>query len=60
MCFHLGYTAAFIYDYGSAKERQTDEKETEQLKKEIEDEITKNNKELVYAHPVSTLKLCFA
>lgn len=54
MCFHLGYTEAFIWDRGTDKERITGQEETAEIKREITEEITKNNKELVYAHPVCT------
>lgn len=54
MCFHLGFTKAFIWDYGTDKERVTSEEETAQIKKEIIEELTKNNNELVYAHAWQT------
>jgi taurine dioxygenase len=51
LCFHLGMTAAFIWDYGTTKERLTGPSETQQLLDEMEDVFTKAvDKRLIYKH----------
>ncbi|KAK7465206.1 hypothetical protein BaRGS_00037610, partial [Batillaria attramentaria] len=50
LCFHNGGTNAFVWDYGTDQERQTDARETQLLLREIHHEITKDNNRLVYSH----------
>ncbi|KAL8583793.1 hypothetical protein ACOMHN_036428 [Nucella lapillus] len=50
ICFHLGMTGGFMWDYETDKERSTDRKETAQILKEMYAEITKDNNRLVYSH----------
>lgn len=49
MCFHLGMTAAFVWDYGTRDERVTGTKETASILQEIEDAISEHS-DLIYAH----------
>ena len=53
MCFHLGMTEAFIFDYDSTNARVTKPEETRQILKEIHHEFVKNDKALQYSHKVS-------
>ncbi|XP_060562968.1 alpha-ketoglutarate-dependent taurine dioxygenase-like [Ruditapes philippinarum] len=50
LCFHLGMTEAFIWDYGTDQQRITEHKETMKLLQEIHDEIVKDNRRLIYSH----------
>ncbi|XP_076449588.1 (3R)-3-[(carboxymethyl)amino]fatty acid oxygenase/decarboxylase-like isoform X1 [Babylonia areolata] len=50
ICFHLGMTGGFVWDYGTDKERSTDRRETAQILQEMYREITKDNNRLVYSH----------
>lgn len=53
MCFHLGMTEAFVWDYGTAEERMTNWQETKQILKEIYQEFVKDNGAMQYAHKYS-------
>ena len=46
-------TEAFIWDYGTDKQRVTEYKETVKLLQEIHDEIVKDNRRLIYSHKVN-------
>lgn len=50
ICFHLGMTGGFVWDYGTENARQTDRRESSQLLKEMYQEITKDNNRLIYSH----------
>ena len=52
LCFHLGMTAAFIWDYGTAEARLTGSAETEEILNEMEDVFTRlaAEKGLIYKH----------
>ncbi|XP_045157201.1 alpha-ketoglutarate-dependent taurine dioxygenase-like [Mercenaria mercenaria] len=50
LCFHLGMTEAFVWDYGTDKERVTSQQETRQILQEIHNEIVKDNRRLIYSH----------
>ncbi|XP_072173336.1 (3R)-3-[(carboxymethyl)amino]fatty acid oxygenase/decarboxylase-like [Diadema setosum] len=50
MCFHLGMTEAFIWDYGTERERFTDYEETARILEEIHHEFVKDNKAIQYSH----------
>lgn len=50
MCFHLGMTESFAWDYGQPNARFTDEKETRALLREIYNEIVKDGGKLQYSH----------
>lgn len=50
MCFHLGMTAAYVWDYGTDKQRVTSPEETVKIHEEIHNEIVKDNKRLIYSH----------
>lgn len=47
----------FIWDYGTKTQHTADQRETNEILKEIHDEITKDNNRLVYSHKVSLVKL---
>ena len=53
LCFHLGMTEAFIWDYGQPSERCTSTQETKSVLTEIHNEIIKDNQSLLYSHKVS-------
>jgi len=55
LCFHLGMTEAFVWDYGQPSERWTDVQETKSILMEIHKEIVKDNRSLLYSHTVSVL-----
>lgn len=50
LCFHLGMTESFIWDYKTPEERQTDEDESYALLREIHCEFVKDDKARQYAH----------
>jgi taurine dioxygenase len=52
MCFHLGMTSAFIWDYGTERERVTNPVETAELLSEIKEvfEKTAPSSGLIYSH----------
>jgi hypothetical protein len=52
MCFHLGFTNAFIWDKDTPNERKTDLNETKEILEEIRNEIEKDRRRLVYPHEV--------
>lgn len=51
---HLGMIESFIYDKDTERERETDKEETYELIEEINNEIEKGDKRLVYSHEVRT------
>ncbi|KAK7070022.1 hypothetical protein SK128_007847 [Halocaridina rubra] len=50
LCFHLGMTESFIWDYKTPQQRQTSEDETYSILREIHHEFVKDNKARQYAH----------
>jgi len=50
MCFHLGMTADFIYDYGSPGERRANAEEYKRIINDINYEFVKNNGQIQYKH----------
>ena len=55
LCFHLGMTEAFVWDYGEPTEFWTDTHETESILSKIHDEIVKDKGSLLYSHKVSAM-----
>ena len=53
MCFHLGFVHAYIWDYGTDKERWAKPRETEQIIEEIYQKFVENNSAIQYKHNVS-------
>jgi len=63
LCFHLGMTESFIWDYGTAQARETDWSETSALLQEIHQEFVKDNGAIQYSHKVNfneNQKMCFS
>lgn len=52
MCFHLGMTEAFIWDYKTPSAKITNGEETRAILKEIHEEFVKDNGAVQYAHQV--------
>lgn len=52
LCFHLGMTEAFIWDYKTPHQRVTNAEETFSILQEIHKEIVKNKNTLQYRHEV--------
>lgn len=52
LCFHLGMTDSFIWDYKTPQQRMTKEEETYSLLQEIHHEFIKNNKVRQFSHQV--------
>ncbi|XP_047487471.1 alpha-ketoglutarate-dependent sulfate ester dioxygenase-like isoform X2 [Penaeus chinensis] len=50
LCFHLGMTDSFIWDYKTPQQRITKEEETYSLLQEIHHEFIKNNKVRQFSH----------
>lgn len=50
LCFHLGMTDSFIWDYKTPQQRMTKEEETYSLLQEIHHEFIKNNKVRQFSH----------
>lgn len=50
LCFHLGMTEAFCWDYGKSCQRITDWNETEQILNEIHEEFIKDDGAVQYSH----------
>ncbi|XP_076030549.1 alpha-ketoglutarate-dependent taurine dioxygenase-like [Oratosquilla oratoria] len=50
LCFHLGMTEAFVWDYGTDKQKFTSEAETFSILQEIHHEFVKDNKAIQYPH----------
>lgn len=55
LCFHLGMTEGFVWNYGTSQQRVATEVENNQLLEEIYNEIVNHNKDLIYTHEVSFL-----
>ena len=52
MCFHLGMTESFIWDYDTPQARETDWPETSAILQEIHHEFVKDNGAIQYSHKV--------
>ncbi|KAL3867835.1 hypothetical protein ACJMK2_040681 [Sinanodonta woodiana] len=50
LCFHLGMTEMFVWDFDTDHARMTDWPETMEILKNIHQEIIKNKRELIYSH----------
>lgn len=50
LCFHLGMTEGFIYDYSSPNQRVATAEEYERILKDINYEFIKDNKSIQYKH----------
>ncbi|GAB1610726.1 uncharacterized protein LOC115223680 [Argonauta hians] len=50
LCFHLGMTEGFCWNYGQSDEQWTSWSETKELLEDIHQEIVKDNRRLVYVH----------
>ncbi|KAG4066874.1 hypothetical protein HA402_012941 [Bradysia odoriphaga] len=50
MCLHLGMTERFISNYGGSNEKMYSIEESEQILREIHDEIAVRNQKLIYRH----------
>ncbi|XP_063872724.1 alpha-ketoglutarate-dependent sulfate ester dioxygenase-like isoform X2 [Scylla paramamosain] len=50
LCFHLGMTESFIWDYNTPQQRLTKDEETYAILQEIHKEIVKNKDTLQYRH----------
>lgn len=50
MCFHLGMTDAFIWDFNTENEKMTNENETVKILNEIHREFVKDNGAIQYSH----------
>ena len=51
LCFHIGMTEGFVWDYGEPDERWTDFPETKQILNEINHEFVKDAS-ILYSHHV--------
>lgn len=56
LCFHLGMTAAFVWDHGTPHARTTGPQETEQLLQEMEEVFKGPAKHFIYSHKVCRSK----
>jgi len=52
MCFHLGMTSNYIWDYGSPYERVATEEEFDRMTKDIHYEFVKDGGKIQYSHKV--------
>ncbi|KAL1122852.1 hypothetical protein AAG570_003178, partial [Ranatra chinensis] len=50
LCFHLGMTGDFIFDYGTPSQRFATEEEFERISSEIHHEFVKDDKKIQYKH----------
>ncbi|BET01910.1 Taurine catabolism dioxygenase TauD, TfdA family [Nesidiocoris tenuis] len=50
LCFHLGMTSAFLYDYGSSNERLASKEECRRILKDIHEEFVKDGGRIQYIH----------
>ncbi|XP_069705019.1 alpha-ketoglutarate-dependent taurine dioxygenase-like isoform X2 [Periplaneta americana] len=50
MCFHLGMTCNYIWDYGTPQERMTTEDEFERITRDIHHEFVKDGGKIQYSH----------
>jgi len=50
LCFHLGMTAGFVWDYGTLAARTASTLETDQLLQEMEHVFTHSARDLIYSH----------
>ena len=58
LCFHLGMTESYIWDYGLPASRLATNEECEQIKREIHDQITQEIRDGIYSHKVSKCLGC--
>ncbi|KAJ9580414.1 hypothetical protein L9F63_003938 [Diploptera punctata] len=50
MCFHLGMTSDYLWDYGTPKERIATEEEFDRINKDIHYEFVKDDGKIQYSH----------
>ncbi len=50
MCFHTGMTSGFIWDLGTAQERQATQQETVDILKDIDTHFRHHIGDLIYRH----------
>lgn len=59
LCFHLGMTESFVWDYGGPRARSTDWRETTELLSEIHRQIIRDKQAFIYSHKVQlSIYLC--
>jgi len=52
MCFHLGMTSDYIWDYGTPHERVATEEEFDRITKDVHYEFVKDGGKIQYSHKV--------
>jgi hypothetical protein len=52
MCFLLGMTSEYVWDYGTPHERVATEEEFDRITKDIHYEFVKDGKKIQYSHKV--------
>jgi len=52
MCFHLGMTCDYIWDYGTAFERVAMEEEFDRIREDIHYEFVKDGRKIQYTQKV--------
>uniref|UniRef100_A0A0A9XNV9 Alpha-ketoglutarate-dependent sulfonate dioxygenase n=1 Tax=Lygus hesperus TaxID=30085 RepID=A0A0A9XNV9_LYGHE len=50
LCFHLGMTSEFLYDYGTSNERLASKEETRRILNDIHEEFVKDGGSIQYVH----------
>lgn len=50
LCFHLGMTESFVWDYQNPQQKVAGRDESRRIVREIHDEITIKNRDLIYTH----------
>ena len=55
MCFHLGMTSDYIWDYGTPQERVSTEEEFDKIAKNIHHEFVKDGGKIQYSHKVCSI-----
>lgn len=58
LCFHLGMTEAFVWDYNTPDKRFTNWPETQKILQEIHHEFVKDNGAIQYSHKVTSWIPC--
>jgi hypothetical protein len=52
MCFHLGITSDYIWDYNTPHERVATEEESDRIKEDIHYELVKDGRKIEHSHKV--------
>ncbi|XP_065906034.1 alpha-ketoglutarate-dependent taurine dioxygenase-like [Dysidea avara] len=50
LCFHLGMTSSFVYDWDTPEARFTEWPETKKLLQEIHNQVVRDNRKYIYQH----------